>query len=297
LESGEYLIIIDEASMLDLPTCYRILFRMPPGTRLLLVGDSAQLSPIGFGLTFHAMVRHPLIPTVWLTEIHRAAAVTGIPQASVAIRNGILPDLRAYAGLGEGISFVECTSAGAVGKISEVVAELGGPGSCQVIGAVKGGAAGIYTINRHFHDSLHGRSAHLFGYAEGEPVMWTRNDYERGLLNGSMGQVVGLGDHLAVDFDGDLHELGWADVRDLVHAYGITVHKAQGSQFERVVVPLFGNRLLDRTMIYTAVTRTSKQVVLVGDRRAFEHAVQASPLSAVRETGMLMQLDAFANAA
>ena len=293
LEGGGCLVIIDESSMLDLATLYRVMRRMPPGNRLVLVGDPAQLSPIGFGLTFHSMVGHPMIPTVELMDIHRSAAATGIPQASVAIRNGGLPDLREYAGLGEGICFIDCAPEKAVDQMLRVVDDLGGDRACQIVGSVKGGPAGTEVVNSRFHSTLHGASESLFDFAVGEPVMWTRNDYDRGLLNGSFGRVVGLGDRLTVDFDGEHQDLGKADVRDLTLAYGITVHKGQGSQFERVVVPVYGNRLLDRTMIYTAVTRASSQVVLVGDRRAFKRAVEAPPLPSICETGMTKQLNAF----
>lgn len=125
--------------------------------------------------------------------------------------------------------------------------------------------------------------------------MRPRNDCERGLLGGSIGQSVALGDHPFIDFDGEKYELGSVDANGLVRAYGITVHRVQGSQFERVVVSVFGDRFLDRTMIYAAVARIAKQVVLVGDRQAFEGAVQAPLQSLLRKAGMLMHLDAFLN--
>lgn len=283
---GDCLLVIDESSMLDLPHCYRIIRRMPPGTRLLLVGDTAQLPPIGFGLTFHALAGHQLIPTVELTEIHRQAAATGIPQASVAIRNGTVPELAAYKGMMDGVSFIDAGAGEISERLIEVVNDLGGVGACQVVGAVKNGPAGVRTINHLFHDLVATGRAACHGYAEGEPVIWTVNDHQRGLFNGSLGTVVLAQDALVVQFDGTRHQLEVGDERDMEHAYAITVHKSQGSQFERVVVPVFPSRLLDRTLLYTAITRAVRQVVLVGDRAAFERAVTAPSVSSRRETGL-----------
>lgn len=283
---GECILVVDEASMLDLTHCYRIMRRMPPGTKLLLVGDAAQLPPIGFGLTFHLLADHPAIPTVELTEIHRQAAATGIPQFSVAIRNGKVPELAAYAGLADGVSFIDATANQVAEHLREVVNCLGGFGACQIIGAVKSGSAGVHTINRYFHDLLPSSRCQRNGFAELEPVLWTANDYQRGLFNGSLGRVIDAKAGLKVEFDGALHDFGDADVQDMEHAYAISTHKSQGSQFERVVVPVFPSRILDRTLLYTAVTRAQKQVVLVGDRGVFEMAVANAPLSSRRQTGM-----------
>ena len=101
-------IAVDESSMLDLPTMYRLLRRLKRGCRLLLLGDPGQLPPIGFGLVFHAMVREPAIPQVELTKIMRQAASTGIPQVSRDIREGRVPRLPNYRGLENGVSFIEC---------------------------------------------------------------------------------------------------------------------------------------------------------------------------------------------
>jgi exodeoxyribonuclease V alpha subunit len=280
------LLIIDEASMLDLSHCYRIMRRMPHGSRLLLVGDSGQLPPIGFGLTFHAMVDHTEIPTVTLTEIHRQAAETGIPQVSVDIRNGVVPVLTDYIGKSPGVSFVEAANAEICDRLMDIVNDLGGIGNCQVVGAVKQGEAGVRTINHAFHSLLATGRPMTYEFAEGEPVIWTVNDYELGLLNGSLGLVKSVGDVLLVDFDGVECAIFYPEVKDMDYSYAITVHKSQGSQFERVVVPVYQSRNLDRTLLYTAVTRAKTQVVIVGERSAFEKAIVEPPAPSRRETGI-----------
>lgn len=284
---SEQMIVIDESSMLDLPTMYRIMRRMEPGCRLLLVGDPSQLPPIGFGLVFHSFCEDGSLPLVELTEVHRQAASTGIPQASIAVRNGEVPDLDDYQGKGPGVAFIDADKDQIVDIIQDVVSDFGDDES-QIIGAVKGGAAGTQTINKYFHDLLTPGRPESGGFAEGEPVIWTVNNYDLDLMNGSLGKVISADDPdaLVIDFDGDLKLIPFTDLRDMEHSYAITTHKSQGSQFSRVIIPVFRNKLLDRTLLYTAITRAQEQVVLVGDRKAFEAAVVADPNPSRRQVGL-----------
>ncbi len=281
-------VVIDEASMVDLPTMYRVLRRMQPGSRLVMVGDHAQLPPIGFGLCFHSLVAAENVPRIELTQIHRAAAETGIPQTSVAIRNGSVPNLPKYEGRRPGVTFVEASPQEITERVLEVVNDLGGVAESQVIGAVKAGRAGVRTINTMFHELLTPGRVESGGFAEGEPVIWTVNNYDLGLMNGSLGTVISAvdPDSIGVDFEGADMTIPHTDLGDMEHAYAITCHKAQGSQFRRVIVPVLPSRLLDRTLLYTAVTRAREQVVLIGNRQAFEDAVKAPPNPSRRETGM-----------
>jgi exodeoxyribonuclease V alpha subunit len=281
-------VVVDESSMVDLPTLYRVLRRMEAGCRLVLVGDSAQLPPIGFGLCFHALAKTDSIPRVELAEIHRAAAETGIPQASVTIREGFVPNLPAYSGLRPGVTFIDAAPDDVAGSVLDVVNDLGGVFSAQIITATKAGKAGTRPINSMFHMLLTPGRLSNGGFAEGEPVIWTVNNYELGLMNGSLGTVVSAVDPevLVVDWDGVKIPIPFESWRDMEHAYAITCHKAQGSQFHRVIVPVLPSRLLDRTLLYTAVTRAQQQVVLIGNRQAFEAAIIGTPNPSRRESGM-----------
>ena len=289
---ADWLLIIDEASMLDLPTLYRILRLMRPGHGLLLVGDPGQLPPIGFGLTFHALAANDLIPRVELTEVHRQAASTGIPQASAAIREGRAPSFMEFDGRRPGVSFIDITIGGVASAVIDLVDGLGGVGEVQIVGAIKHGPGGVRTLNAAFHDRVGDTSELDFGgFAVGEPVMWTRNDYNLGLRNGSLGRVIGISETLDVLWDdGARIPLTTDLLQHLDHAYAITCHKAQGSQFRRVIVPVFKNRLLDRTLLYTAVTRAQEQVVLVGDRAAFTAAIVEPPMPSRRVTAIEFHL-------
>ncbi|CAH1648000.1 Exodeoxyribonuclease V alpha chain [Hyphomicrobiales bacterium] len=281
------LVIIDEASMLDLPLFYRLLKKLPPDTRLMLVGDPGQIPPIGFGLVLHVLAEpESPIPKTHLLQVHRQADSTGIPAVARSIRVGELPAFVGYAGPNPGVSFIECADQEIPDRLVQLRAELGATGT-QIISALRTGNAGVAGINNLFHSFAedHGREPGQF--LAGEPVIWVRNDYDLELMNGSLGTVVAVGaDELRVDFDGETRVISGGAIGNLEHAYAITVHKAQGSQFPRVIMPVTRSRLLDRTMLYTAATRAQQQVVLVGDRKAFESAVRAEGISASRQIGL-----------
>jgi exodeoxyribonuclease V alpha subunit len=281
------LIIIDEASMIDLPTMYRLHRCLQPGCRLLLVGDPGQLPPIGFGIAFHALAASGNVPLVELVEVHRQAASTGIPGAAATIRGGEVPALNAYTGKKPGVSFIDAPAEEIAGILVETVAELGGFDEVQIVGATKRGPAGIMALNTTFHEVLTpGRPEH-FGFCPGEPVIWLVNDWDAGILNGSLGTVVrGEEDGLVIDFEDEEKSIAASRIEDLALAYAITTHKAQGSQFRRVLVPIVASRLLDRTLLYTAMTRAQEQVVFVGDIGAFHRAIVAEPTVALRDVGM-----------
>jgi exodeoxyribonuclease V alpha subunit len=285
LEHGEPTIIIDEASMIDLSTMFSICLRMQPGCKLIMVGDPGQLPPIGFGIVFHAFCNDVKIPKVELTEIHRQAAATGIPHVAQNIRRGILPDLSMYKGYGSGVSFLECPFDDITGTLMDVVDSLGGFDKAQILSPLKRGKSGTNAINQLAHEFEAAGKPQYQGFAPGEPVIWLHNDYELGLMNGSLGRVMEINNNLNICWNSE-GNIEVSDVGDLDYAYGITVHKSQGSEFPRIVVPVFDSRLLDRTLLYTAVTRAKQQVVLVGDKKAFKKAVMSPGNASRRETAM-----------
>jgi exodeoxyribonuclease V alpha subunit len=273
-------VVIDEASMLDLSTLYRILLRLGQA-RLLLVGDPAQLAPIGFGLTFHILVKAPAVPTVLLDRVHRQDEDSGIPAIAAAIRSGRMPDFEGFQGRRPGVSFIDCPADEAVYRIADIGRELiqagGIRGETQILSPVRAGSAGITAINRHFHEARAGDRPRFPGrrdIAIGDPVIFVKNDAKLDLQNGSIGRFIALdGSAALVNFDGREVELTAAQAHFLELAYAISVHKAQGSSWPRVIVPVYRSRLLDRTLIYTAITRGQEQVVILGDAHAFARAL------------------------
>ena len=280
------LLVVDEASMLDLPTMFRLLRHLPDGARMLLVGDPAQLPPIGFGLVFHRLAEAAGVPRVQLTEVHRQAASTGIPGVAAAIRCHDIPFLRAHPTGDVGVSFIECQPTEILSTAERVVSEW--DDDWQVLAPVKEGPGGIRALNERFHELNTGAGCGN-GFAVGDPVIHLVNDYDAGLMNGTLGFVMGASDGpekgLWVDFEGEEHLIPQGDLDERLElAYAISVHKAQGSQFKRVVVVISESRILDHALVYTALTRGVQQVVFIGDRMAFERAVQEAPLAQRRRT-------------
>lgn len=285
----ESLVVVDESSMLDLPTFYRMIRHLPEDAHLLLVGDEGQLGPIGFGLTFHAFVQAPLISRVRLTRVYRQAETSSIPFVAAKLRSGEAPDLPTDLADGHAVTLVGTHAAPGKDVVEDVVAELGGfSEDLRVLAPLKGGPVGVIPLNARFHDLMAPGRPRLAGrnFALGEPVIFGRNDYQRDLRNGSLGEVVEIEDDaLVVNFDGVRHRFTAAALDDLAHAYAISIHKAQGSQFRTVVIPFTESRLLDRSLIYTAVTRATERVVLVGQRDVLRRAVARPAAAGLRATG------------
>jgi exodeoxyribonuclease V alpha subunit len=210
-----------------------------------------------------------------------------------------MPTLQNFPGFGSGVSFIDCYIEQAVDVILSVGRTLSSEGanrgSIQIISPTRAGKAGINAINHHFHQLRAPGRDHFPGrnIAEGDPVIWLTNDYERDLQNGSTGRFLGLDKECRpkVELDGRMFTMKSNDGANLDLAYSISVHKSQGSQWPRVIVPVFPSRILDRTLAYTAITRASEQVVLLGDRSAFQRAIEATAAVDRRKTCLGARFD------
>lgn len=280
-------VVIDEASMLDLVTFHRLVCKLPSGTHLILVGDPYQLPPIGAGLVLHVFCDLPNIPTTQLTEVKRQARESAIPAASLAIREGQWPTF-ATDDSGE-VVFLPCADEQIIPTVLRLY-ELDRDNT-QILGATRScHFAGVETLNRVCHGRYASTDRPLMamneetgeveatGFCEGDLLLYTANDWQRNLQNGCLGRLlevfdepvkVNIGDDERPDirvalgravYEGVDHYILEGDIDVMQHAYVITVHKSQGSQFRRVIVPVRKSRLLDRTFIYTAVTRAQVQV-------------------------------------
>lgn len=309
-------IVVDEASMVDIVAMNRLCELLGSASRIVLVGDPAQLMPVGPGLVLQALAEVPQVPVAELTIVKRYGG--SIATAAASIREGKWPEFSADPQCD--IAFIPCGGdppAAGEGSISDTVLRLYkfDPTNTQILCARRNGPDGTIGLNKTCQSALtahmepvkawdvhHGTYARV-GLNLGDPVLCTRNIWDRGLQNGSMGVVVQLSDKPDVlsvsDGKGAGLALAWVDwddgvrrpidedvLDDLELGYAVTVHKAQGSQWPRVIVPLTGHRLLDRTLIYTAVTRAQQQVLLVGDASAAKKAVEGLPRSRQRNVSL-----------
>jgi exodeoxyribonuclease V alpha subunit len=279
------LVVVDEASMLDLVTAVQLLRLMPGGARLLLVGDEGQLPPVNFGLIFHRLVQDDAI-TARLATVHRQTEESGIPTVAAAIRQGTMPTFGPYRGFGTGVSLVECVDEVLQSAVLQIWAEVARQDDEPplILSPTKDDKdAGVHALNKALHESQRGNKDELKGYfgqwfCVGDPVVFLRNDYDKGLFNGLLGKVVGVdldAELVTVQFDGyeEPHVLTKEDLIDLQLGYALTGHKAQGDQAPVVIIPLYRSRVVEPSWLYTAVTRAQRMVVLIGGSEVIQTAL------------------------
>jgi exodeoxyribonuclease V alpha subunit len=274
------LLLIDEASMVDVSNLRRLLHYLPDGAGLLLVGDVAQLPPIGFGQVYHDLVRAGR-GVAELTRPLRQAKGNPLLDVAAAIRAGHTPALPAFGGAAAGVQIVECSLMDVPLQLGAVRARLAREAAADEVFVL---AARNSTVRAVCHAEMARRQAEgaegvRLGplcpwIAIGDPIIMAANHYKHGLANGQLGRVVSL-DPITVLWDSEhaprvVHEDYRADV---LSAWAITCHKSQGSDAARVVVALDSKTMLTRQWLYTAVTRARTQAVLVGPREMIAQAV------------------------
>lgn len=298
--SGENtLLVIDESSMVDLGLMYRIVNHTSPEVRLLLVGDSHQLPPIGKGLILSEIIRSGVIPNTELDVVKRQEASSGIPEYANTIKEGLVP-----ASLTTGdITFHEAIQDDVAKASTDLYAE--NPDETRIITATK---AMTKEINLLCQERVNSASEQMFFTEFGnwykpefrlnDPVLFTQNNYEAGVQNGSLGRLISIeqtSKHYGVvrlDDNGLEVPLTRSLLDSLELGYCITLHKAQGSQFPRVIVALSKTSMIDRSWIYTAVTRSESALHIVGTKQRFESAVKSESSYSRRRTclaGLLAQ--------
>jgi len=284
-------LIADEASMLGLVEVWQILRRLGQAS-LILCGDPAQLPPVSPGIVFHHLVRDHNIRKVILDRVHRQNETTGIPVLAEHVRNGKILKQHSFAGDKPGVTYTPCERAAIAKETVRIKCILGEAGvhrdDIQIIAPTN---AEIDTINQTFHAEWLEQRPTLWpnheDISEGEPVIWIgKNDMERGITKGSLGRIKNIkSDAVLVELDGNKHCLKHEDGANLQLAYAISVHKAQGSQWRKVIVPVFRSQVVDRSLIYTALTRAQDQVILLGDWKEISIAVKRPPSAELRYCG------------
>jgi len=279
-------IVVDEASMLDVELTAALLEACPDGTHLLLVGDPAQLPSIGPGHVLGDLIDSGVVPVTELTTLYRQAEGGAIARLATAVRGGELPPVDSPD---REVVIVPATgSAEAARRVVQLVTDsipraLGiDPGSVQVVTPVHRGPAGTIELNKALKAVLNPGDGTVWGFDVGDRVVATANHLElepTGFANGETGVVTKTGDgSLDVAFaSGPVTVIGKA-MSDLRHGWAITVHRAQGSEWPGVVVvvPPEAGGMLSRPLIYTALTRAQSHLSIV-------HASGSALARAVRE--------------
>ena len=285
-------LVADESSMIDVPLMYALLKAVPAQAGLILVGDVDQLPSVGPGHVLGDTIDSEVIPVVRLTEVFRQAEQSRIITAAHRINAGQIPDLDVVKGTRSDFYFIDAQDPqGVVDKLVHVVKEripaqfdLNPIRDIQVLCPMNRSLTGTRSLNALLQQALNppGENAiERFGwrYGVGDKVMQIENDYEKEVFNGDTGIVRRLNAEereLVIDFEGRAVPYGFDELDHVTLAYAISVHKAQGSEYPAVVIPVTMQHymMLKRNLIYTAVTRGKRLVVLIGQRKALAMAVK-----------------------
>ena len=287
------LLVIDECSMVDVPLLHAALRALPRTAALWLVGDADQLPSVGPGTVLRDLIESGGLPVARLVEVFRQDAASRIITNAHRINEGLVPDLARPAELSDFYWIEREDPERILETLVEVVRDriparfgLDPVRDVQVLTPQNRGSLGVRELNRVLQSVLNppGEPDHAiqrFGtdFRPGDKVLQTRNNYDKDVFNGDIGRIRAIDaveQEVEVDFEGRVARYEFGELDELVLAYATTVHKSQGSEFPAVVVPLASQQflLLQRNLLYTAVTRAKRLVVLVGQARALQRAVQ-----------------------
>jgi exodeoxyribonuclease V alpha subunit len=290
------LLVVDEASMVDVLLMNSLLRAVPPWACVVLVGDVDQLPSVGPGTVLADIIASRAVPVVRLSEIFRQAGQSWIVRAAHQVNHGELPE-SAPAGEGD-FFFVEAnTPDRIIDRIVTLVRDriptrfgLDPLRDIQVLTPMNRSELGARHLNARLQEVLNppasGPEIHRYGrtFRAGAKVLQTVNNYDKEVFNGDIGRVVRIDEvdqELVVDYDGRSVPYDFGELDELGLAFALTVHKAQGSEYPAVVIPLHTQHflMLQRNLLYTGITRGKKLVVLVGTRKALAAAVQRQDTS------------------
>ena len=293
-------VIVDEMSMVDILLMRALLAAIPPGGRLIMVGDADQLPPVGPGGVFADVLKSGVVPSVALSEIFRQAEDSGIVRCAHSVLGGVSPDFDVkYPDL-----FL--LKRQSEQSVAETVAQLFAqrlpknmgldPSQIQVLSPTRKGEGGTVRLNARLREAMNPAHASKnekqygeFIFRTGDKVMQIRNNYDilwtgsdgagAGVYNGDVGTIVNIdrkGETVTVDFEDKTVDYQFEQLGELEPAFAMTVHKSQGSEYQAVILALTNAapRLLTRGILYTAMTRAKKLLVIVGDPGILETMVQ-----------------------
>jgi exodeoxyribonuclease V alpha subunit len=285
------LLVVDETSMVDVVLMNRLLAALPDGAGLMLVGDVDQLPSVGPGAVLADIIGSGVVPTVRLTEIFRQAATSRIVVNAHRINRGEMPRNAEGAALSDFYFVPARTPEEIMARLIRVVTEriperfgLHPVRDVQILTPMNRGGLGARSLNAELQKLLNDKGepkVSRFGttFAPGDKVIQTVNDYDKEVFNGDIGRIAAVDleeGTLQVDFDGRSVEYEFGELDEVSLAYATSIHKSQGSEYPAVVIPLAMQHytLLERNLLYTAVTRGKKLVTIIGEPKALAMAVK-----------------------
>ena len=279
------LLIVDEASMIDNQLMYHLLKAIPEGATLILVGDANQLPSVGAGNILSDIITSGVVPVIELNEIFRQSKESHIVVNAHMINSGIMPPLKNTENKLVDFYFIQRNHPEEVLKtIVELTVEripdrfgFDPFDDIQVLTPMHRGAAGTESLNQELQKALNTKQNTIIkggrSFSINDKVMQIKNNYDRETFNGDIGRIADIdikSQSVTVIFYDRHVKYSYAELDEIILAFAISVHKSQGSEFPAVVMPVLMQHymLLQRNLVYTAITRGKKLVVIVGDKKA-----------------------------
>ena len=299
------LIIIDEVSMIDLKLLDSLFRGLTRNIKLVLVGDHHQLPSVGPGNILKDLIESDLIDTIYLDTLYRQDENSYIPTLAQEIKNNELSDT--FLETKSDYTFLKCSSLSIKENLKNLCKQLVDKGydykRVQIMAPMYAGINGIDNLNKElqaiFNPNDNSKNEIKYGdviYRENDKVLQLVNMPEENIYNGDIGIIKNIlkidrKTFIYIDFDGNLVKYESKDLNKITHGFIISIHKAQGSEFELIVMPICNSykRMLYRKLIYTGITRAKKKLILIGEPQAFVYAVNNNN-EIIRKTNLLEQL-------
>ena len=295
------LIIVDEVSMIDVDLFNALLNGISSNVKLILVGDTFQLPSVGPGLVLNDLIDSDFFNYVPLNQIYRQSDNSYIPFLAKEIKSNDLSE--EFLTKKDDYNFVQVDSSNiksAIKQITDISLEKGlDERSVQVLAPMYKGEAGIDALNSTLQEIYNPPERHkdevIYGeyiYREKDKVLQLVNDLDNNVFNGDIGFIESInGNKIIINFDGNRVEYDKKDLKQIKHAYAISIHKSQGSEFTHVLMPISKSyyKMLYNKLVYTGVSRAKKSLTLVGDAAAFQRAV-GNNYSSGRKTSLKEQI-------
>jgi exodeoxyribonuclease V alpha subunit len=283
------LVVVDEASMVDITLMHHLLSALNPQTTLILVGDADQLPSVGPGNVLGDLISSGRIAVVRLDTVFRQAESSRIVTNAHLVNEGIIPVKEVDASELSDFYLIEKDDPDETLGLIKTMITTRIPGrfgfdpieEVQVLSPMRKGTLGTENLNRELREILNPKGLPIMGdrFRVGDRVMQTRNNYDKDVYNGDVGRIVSFDDEsneVSVEYEGRTVEYHVSETDEMIPAYAVTIHKSQGSEYPVVIVPLSTQHyvLLRRNLLYTAMTRGRELVVLLGSPRALKTAVE-----------------------